>query len=87
MPVIRFASRRARPVDVVHPTTPRVGIYVQAARARSTGPQAHLSPYVDDEERSTNEMVLRALVKFAAAAAGLTLAVRIAHGIFGGNGL
>lgn len=87
MPVIRFPSRRARPVEVIHPTAPRVGIFVQAQRARSTGPQAHQHPYMDDEERSTNEQVLNALVKVAAVLGAFALGVRIARAVLGGHGL
>lgn len=89
MPVIRFPSRRAHHADVnlVHPTAPRVGIFVKTQRARCTGPQAHQTPYIADEERSTNEKMLHALVKFVAALAGIIVGVRIALALLGGLGL
>lgn len=62
MSVIRFPSRRARPIEVVHPTTPRVGIFVKAQHARSTGPQAHQTPYIADEEMGVRRQVFRALI-------------------------
>lgn len=62
MPVIRFPSRRPRNIEVVHPTTPRVGIFVKAQRARSTGPQAHQHPYISNEEQIVRNQVLHALV-------------------------
>lgn len=58
---------------LVHPTAPRVGVFIKAERARSTGPKSHQSPYVADEERSTNEKVLHALIVFAATLLGLYL--------------
>lgn len=61
MPMIRFLSRRARNIEVVHPTAPRVGIFVKAQRARSTGPQAHLNTYIADEERLVRGQVIVAL--------------------------
>jgi len=66
MPVIRFPSHRPRPVEVVHPTTPRVGIFIKAQRARSTGPQAHQTPYIDDEELRMRRHVFRALIGLSA---------------------
>lgn len=71
MAVIRLPARRMRALEPIHRTTPRVGIFVQAARARSTGPQAHLSPYVADEERTVRGQVFDALVRFTAILLGL----------------
>jgi hypothetical protein len=62
MPVIRLSTRRTRALDPIHPTTPRVGIFVKAARARSTGPQANQHPYVADEERAVRGQVRHALI-------------------------
>jgi hypothetical protein len=71
MPVIQLPLRRVRELDPIHRTTPRVGIFVQAQRARSTGPQAHQTPYIADEERAVRRQVLDALVRFAAIVLGL----------------
>lgn len=71
MAVIQLPVRRARELEPIHRTTPRVGIFVQAQRARSTGPQAHQHPYIADEERGVRQQVLAALVRFAAILIGL----------------
>lgn len=78
MPVIRFPSRRTRAVDVVHPTTPRVGIFVKAQRARSTGPEAHESPYIADEERSMRRQVFSALAWLAVILASSYCSIHLA---------
>lgn len=71
MSLIRFHFRRTRAVELIHPTAPRVGIFVQAQRARSTGPQAHVSPYVVDEERGVRRQVYDAFWRFAVILLGL----------------
>lgn len=71
--------RRTRALDPIHRTTPRVGIFVIAQRARSTGPQAHLHPYIGDEERAVRHQVLHALGKFAAICCGLVIGLQVGH--------
>lgn len=77
MSVIRFLPRRTREVKVVHPTTPRVGIFVKAQRARSTGPQAHQHPYISDEERAVRGQVLDALGRLTMIIASLALGLQL----------
>jgi hypothetical protein len=71
MAVIRLPARRVRALEPIHRTTPRVGIFVQAQRARSTGPQSHEHPYIADEERGVRGQVLDALGRFAVILLGL----------------
>lgn len=82
MAVIRFPSRRPRNIEVVHPTTPRVGIFVKAQRARSTGPQAHQHPYIADKERGVRHQVRDALVRFTAIALGLYCGLGVGRAVW-----
>ncbi len=68
MPVIHLPVRREHTLEPIHRTPPRVGIYVAAARARSTGPQAHVHTYVDDEAREDRRQLARALRRTACVA-------------------
>ncbi len=63
MTIIGFPARSARQVELIHSTTPRVGIFVMAPRARATGPQAHLWPYVADEEQAGRRQVRATLLR------------------------
>lgn len=79
MPVIHLPVRQPRALEPIHRTPPRVGIYVAAARARATGPQAHLSPYVADEQRAVARQVRTALLRFSGIVATLALVVHVAR--------
>lgn len=80
MNVIYLSDRRERALEPIHRTPPRVGIYVAAARVRrSTGPQAHQTPYVADEERAINHLVCAALFRFAALVGALLLLARFGY--------
>lgn len=74
--------RRERALEPIHRTTPRVGIFVQAQRARATGPQAHQTPYIADEERAVRGQVLDALVRFAAILLGLYCGAGLGHTVW-----
>ncbi len=87
MPVIRILSRRARAIEVVHPTTPRVGIFVKTQRARSTGPQAHLSPYIVDEDRAVNAQVFYALGRLGWILGALLLGLLVGRALMRSAGL
>lgn len=71
MAVIHLPVRRARTLDPIHRTTPRVGIFVLAQRARATGPQAHQHPYIADERRVEDMKLRDALARFAVILLGL----------------
>ena len=77
MPVIHLPVRRVRALEPIHRTPPRVGIYLAAQRARSTGPQAHETPYIADEERKVRHQVLWALGRFVTIFCGLVLGLQI----------
>lgn len=70
-------DHRTRALDPIHPTAPRVGIFAQAARVRSTGPKAHLSPYIADEERSVRKQVRHALVVLSVSMLSCYCSIRI----------
>jgi hypothetical protein len=74
--------RRARELEPIHRTTPRVGIFVQAQRARATGPQAHQHPYVADEERAVRRQVLDGLGRFAIILLGLYLGAGLGRAVW-----
>lgn len=82
MAVIRLPTRRTRALAPIHPTTPRVGIYVKAQRARSTGPQAHQHPYIADEERGVRHQVLDALGRFTAISLGLYCGLGVGRAVW-----
>lgn len=84
MSIIRFPDRRARALEPIHPTAPRVGIFAIAARrARSTGPQAHLHCYIADEERAVWRKVLRALSAFGMIVGSWAIAITISRALLG----
>jgi hypothetical protein len=82
MPVIQLPVRRSRELEPIHRTTPRVGIFVQAQRARSTGPQAHQHPYVADEERAVRSQVLDALGRFGVILVGLYCGLGVGRAVW-----
>jgi hypothetical protein len=82
MAVIQLPVRRARELEPIHRTTPRVGIFVQAQRARATGPQAHQTPYIADEERAVRRQVFDALTRFAIILLGLYLGTSVGRPVW-----
>ncbi len=81
MPVIQLPVRRERELEPIHRTPPRVGIFdLTQRRRRSTGPQAHLHPYVLDTDREVWRQVGCALRRCALVAAGVAIGVALRHG-------